>query len=131
MKVKTFISPAAHQQFDELVKEVLAGIPASETGQHVLHAELSRQLGKLEDTFTSYKQTFDTLQQLIENYQQTQIEMRKKIRVLQLQQKGSRFRSFTKKVKLVNGLQSLFLLLCHPFLMNLVDAMDGVAEILT
>ena len=131
MKVKTFISPSAHQQFDELVKEMLAGMPAAETGQHVLYTELSQQHSKLEDTFITYKHTIDTLQQLIESYQQTQVEIRKKMRVLQLQQKGSRFRSFTKKVKLMNGLQSLVLLLCHPFLMNLVDAMDGVAEILT
>lgn len=128
MKVKTFISPSAHQQFDELVKEMLEGIPAEETGQQVLHTELIRQRCELDNTFNKYKQTFETLQQLIESYQQTQIAMRKKMRILQLQQKGSRFRSFTKKVKLANGLQSMVCLLSNVWLLDLMDMFDGFYE---
>lgn len=128
MKVKTFISPSAHQQFDELVKEMLAVMPAEETGQQVLYTELVQQSRELDHIFSNYKHTFETLQQLIESYQQTQITMRKKMRILQLQQKGSRFRSFTKKVKLANGLQSMVCLLSNVWLLDLMDMFDGFYE---
>jgi hypothetical protein len=128
MKVKTFISPSAHQQFDELVKEMLAVMPAEETGQQVLYTELVQQSRELDHIFSNYKHTFETLQQLIESYQQTQIAMRKKMRILQLQQKGSRFRSFTKKVKLANGLQSMVCLLSNVWLLDLMDMFDGFYE---
>jgi hypothetical protein len=92
MKVKTFISQSSHKDFFELVENLLANQHGRDNLPEQLVDEVKTQKEVLERIFIKYTGKFDELHRLIAEYQSQQIEIRKKIRLIQLDTKEEKQR---------------------------------------
>ena len=85
MQVKTFISTSAHQEFLALIKTSLEGLPVEESEE--LIQELLKEHEELEQIYIRYSGLFAELHRLIAEYQAKKIQVRKKLRQIQLKNK--------------------------------------------
>lgn len=123
MKVKTFISQSSHNNFDELISKLLSETQGEQMQDELIN-ELATRKQELARIFDQYKEKFDEIHQLIVIYQAEQLEIRKKIRRLQLQQKGGGLRMFTRKVIFRNALPQIAFLLANSPLIDVLDIFD-------
>ena len=131
MKTKTFISPSIHNDFADIIERMLANSQflEDEEIQKKIN-ELAAEKEVLESTFTKYKDKFDEIHKLIYDYQKLQIEIRKKIRLIQLSKKDAESKGsgyFKKVLKLGNNnIYGILYFIINTFIYD--DFMDSVTD---
>ncbi len=120
MKVKTFISLSSHKRFFDLINKLLDHTPAEEKTENELLTELGKQKEILEQIYVQYNGKFDELHRLIAEYQVQQIQIRKKIRQIQLDKKDKKepVYFFRKGDDIGSSFQGLIYLLIHIILFD-------------
>lgn len=120
MKIKTFISLSSHKRFFDLINKLLDHTPAEEKTENELFEELDKQKEALEQIYVQYNGKFDELHRLIAEYQVQQIQIRKKIRQIQLDKKDkkSSVYFFRKGIDIDSSFQGMIYILLHTFLFD-------------
>jgi hypothetical protein len=134
MKIKTFISQSSHKDFFDLVDTVIANSQENKAkDKEILLSELVKEKGMLEITYAQYKGKFDELHRLISEYQAQQTEIRKKIRLVQLdkkQKKSAGSGYFKTSIRLGGSFQILIYMLLNSFYFNHIwDSVSDVMEV--
>ena len=120
MKIKTFISLSSHKRFFDLINKLLDHTPAEEKTENELFEELDKQKQALEQIYVQYNGKFDELHRLIAEYQVQQIQIRKKIRQIQLDKKDRKgaVYFFRKGIDIDSSFQGMIYILLHTFLFD-------------
>jgi len=120
MKVKTFISQSSHKTFFDLINKLLEHAPIEAKDGNEMIGELHRQKEVLEQIYVQYNGKFDELHRLIAEYQVQQIQIRKKIRQIQLDNKDKKESNYIlkKRMNSDSSFQTLFYLLINIFLFD-------------
>lgn len=134
MKIKTFISQSSHKDFFDLVDAVISNSQEKKTKDaELLLAELVKEKENLEITFAQYKGKFDELHRLISEYQTQQTEIRKKIRLIQLdkkQKKAAGSGYFKTGLRLGGSFQFILYIILNSFYFDeICDSVSDIIEI--
>ena len=121
MKIKTFLSASAHHKLIETLQVFKEPANPGDLEELRLIKDLLERKNEMTKVFEQYQLSFASLQQLITEYQQIHLQLRKNMRLLQLRRKTIVFR---KSIKSIGGNPALRLLTCifsHAMIAELLD----------